>query len=60
LEAKLGDPTVVFNSFIISNTSHQQVAWWGPRKKQFEAHNVLFQADDRATHIGKMLVGMVD
>lgn len=61
LEAKLGDPTVKLSSFIISNTPHQQVAWWGTglSKEQFEAHNVLFQADDRATYIGKMLEKMV-
>lgn len=57
LEAKLGDPTVVLSSFIISNTPYGQIAWWDPRlsKGQFEERNVLFQVDDRATYIGKML-----
>ena len=61
LEAKLGDPTVALSSFIISNTPHQQVAWWGPglSKDEFEARNVLFQVEDRATYIGRMLEKMV-
>jgi hypothetical protein len=61
LEAKLGDPTVVLSSFIISNTPYGQIAWWDPRlsKEQFEEHNVLFQVEDRATYIGNMLEGML-
>ncbi len=60
LEAKLGDPTVVLSSFILSNTPYQQVAWWAPglSKEQFEACNVLFQVEDRGTYVERMLESM--
>jgi hypothetical protein len=61
LEAKLGDPTVALSSFIISNTPHHQVAWWGPglSKDEFEARNVLFQVEDRGVYVGTMLEKIV-
>ncbi len=51
------DPAVTLNSFIISNTRLPQVSWWGGgmTKEQFEARHVLFQQEDRATYIAKML-----
>ena len=57
LERQLGDPAVVLNSFIISGTPAQQVAWWngGMTKAELEARNVLFQREDRATYIEKLL-----
>ncbi len=61
LEMKLEDPSVTLSSFILSNTPHQQVAWWGSElsKEDFEKHNVLFQVDDRATYIGTMVQRMI-
>jgi len=57
LESRLGDPGVVLDSFIVSRTPFQQIAWWeeGLDKKQFEQHNVLFQWDDKTTYIEKLL-----
>ena len=57
LEAKLDDPGVILNSFIISNTPFQQVSWWTEElsKDQFNAAHVLFQKEDRATYIKRML-----
>ena len=51
------DPAVTLNSFIISNTRLTEVSWWdgGMTKEQFEQRHVLFQQEDRATYIGKML-----
>jgi hypothetical protein len=51
------DPTVTLNSFIISNTRLQEVSWWagGMTKQQFEERHVLFQNEDKATYIKKML-----
>lgn len=57
LERQLGDPAVVLNSFIVSSTRVPEVAWWddGMTKDEFEARNVLFQREDRATYIEKLL-----
>jgi hypothetical protein len=56
------DPTVTLNSFIISNTRLPEVSWWhgGMTKQQFEDRHVLFQQEDKATYIGKMLAIIVD
>ena len=57
LERQLGDPGVVLNSFIVSSTRVPDVAWWdeGMTKDEFEARNVLFQREDRATYIERLL-----
>ncbi|MGB8215491.1 MAG: DEAD/DEAH box helicase family protein [Anaerolineales bacterium] len=57
LEAQLNDPAVRLTSFIISNTPYAQVSWWerGISREEFEAHNVLFQVEDRAFYIQKIL-----
>ncbi|HUT54431.1 MAG TPA: DEAD/DEAH box helicase family protein [bacterium] len=51
------DPLVTLNSFIISNTRLPDVSWWngGMTKEQFEERNVLFQMEDKATYINKLL-----
>jgi three-Cys-motif partner protein len=56
--AALGDNgAVVLNSFIVSSTRVPEVGWWddGMTKEEFEARNVIFQWDDRATQIEKHL-----
>jgi hypothetical protein len=57
LEQQLNDKAVVLNSFIISSTPLSQVKWWngGMSKEDFEARNVLFQREDQATYIKKLL-----
>lgn len=55
IERRLGDPDVVLNSFIISNTAYSEVAFWGFTKDEFEARHVLFQQEDRYTYVGTML-----
>ena len=58
IETRLGDPDVVLNSFIISNTRLSEVKWWAPggmTKAEFEDHNVLFQVEDESTYIKKMM-----
>ncbi|HMP80074.1 MAG TPA: hypothetical protein PKD54_11525 [Pirellulaceae bacterium] len=61
LEARLGDPNVVLNSFIISNTPYQQVRWWTKElsKDEFTKAHVLFQQEDCATYINHMLTTTV-
>ena len=57
LESRLGDPNVVLNSFIISNTPFQQVRWWTEdlSKEEFTKSHVLFQKEDQATYIKRLL-----
>lgn len=60
LEARLGDPEITLNSFIISNTPFAQVSWWADEmdKDEFTRANVLFQKDDQSTYIGQMLTSV--
>jgi hypothetical protein len=60
LERQLGDPAVVLNSFIVSNTLSNQISWWngGMTKDELAARNVLFQGEDRDTYIEKLLSKM--
>ena len=52
-------PEMVLNSFIISNTPLHEVSWRGSLGSlDFERHNVLFQYEDKATYIEKMLKAM--
>jgi hypothetical protein len=57
LEAGLADPTVKLNSFIVSKTRSPEIKWWGGgmSKEDLEAHNVLFQTEDRGTYIRRLL-----
>jgi len=56
-ELRTQDPMVTMNSFIISNTHSGEISWWngGMTKSQFEERHILFQQEDKATYIGKML-----
>jgi hypothetical protein len=55
IEDRLGDPRMVLNSFIVSNTPFDEVAFWGYTKDELEEHHVLFQSEDRTTYIRAML-----
>ena len=56
LEQRLGDPSVILNSFIVSATPFKSVGWWaGDEKAEFERRNVLFQIEDKGHYIGAML-----
>ena len=57
IEAKLGDPEVILNSFIISNTPFRDVGWWsdGISKEELIESHVLFQKDDCATYVRTLL-----
>lgn len=66
LEQRLGDPEIVLNSFIVANTPHQKVAHWRDEtgelmdRARFEQRHVLFQNDDKALYIGKLLSRVID
>ncbi len=61
LEARLGDPNVILNSFIIATTPFKEVGWWtdGLSKDEFSDAHVLFQKDDRTTYIKTLLETVV-
>ena len=49
IEEQLGSKDIVLNSFIISNTSHSDIKWWGDgdeSEKEFANNHVLFQDDE--------------
>lgn len=54
IEKRLDQPDVVLNSFVISVTPYSDVSQW-MKQEEFEAHNVLFQKDDKVKYVGKML-----
>lgn len=60
IEARLADPDVILNSFIISNTPYRDVGWWdgGMSKADLEKCHVLFQKEDKATYIKALLTSI--
>jgi hypothetical protein len=57
IEQRLGDPNVILNSFIISNTPFKEVRWWTEdlSKDEFTKAHVLFQKEERETYIERLL-----
>lgn len=61
IEARLGDPAVTLNSFIISNTpSHVMRMLWSVEKSDMEARNILFQDEDKAEYIERMMRHLIN
>ncbi len=56
LEQRLGDPTVILNSFVISVTPFKEVGWWegGMTEWDFENCHVFFRDEDSRSHLEKM------
>ncbi len=61
IETRLADPSVILNSFIISNTPHRDVGWWdsGISKTELQECHVLFQKEDRDKYIECLLRGIL-
>jgi hypothetical protein len=57
IQAKLGDPNVELNSFIISVTPFNQLSHWKGQEgiPDFNTNHVFFQPDQRETYIGQLL-----
>ncbi|MEW6564776.1 MAG: DEAD/DEAH box helicase, partial [Spirochaetota bacterium] len=52
IEQRLGNPQVILNSFIISNTpSHEIERLWGIDKADILAKHIVFQEEDKKTYI---------
>jgi len=57
IEARLGDPCIVLNSFVLSWTRHARLQW-GMRRDELERQHVLFMSEDRENYIRKLLEGI--
>ena len=56
IEARLGDPNVVLDSFIVSNTpSHVMRKQWRMEKPEMVKRHILFQDEDHHSYIGALL-----
>ena len=56
IEARLGDPSVILNSFIISNTpSHVMKLQWAVDKADMTTRHILFQDEDKNTYVQSLL-----
>ncbi|MCL1051878.1 DEAD/DEAH box helicase family protein [Shewanella abyssi] len=62
IQTRLGDPDIVLDSFIVSNTYQREINWWtdgsGP-EQSFENNHVLFQKEDKANYIKKIFVSLL-
>ena len=58
IERRLGDPNVILESFIVSNTaSHVMRKQWGIEKSEMVKRHILFPDEDKDSYIGAMLRG---
>ncbi len=56
IEQRLGDPNVVLESFIVSNTpSHVMRRQWGIEKAEMARRHIVFQEEDKDSYIGALL-----
>lgn len=56
IEKRLGDPKIVLDSFIVSNTqSHVMCRQWGIEKDEMAKRHIVFQDEDSDTYISAML-----
>lgn len=60
IEARLADPNVILNSYIVSPTPFQSLPAWGERisKSDLERCHVLFQQEDKANYIERLLTSI--
>jgi hypothetical protein len=59
IEQRLGDPKVVLDSFIISNTPYATMyrQWGKMDKSEMQRRHVLFQEEDQDSYVRSMLEG---
>jgi len=56
IEARLSNPDVVLESFLVSNTpSHELSSLWDIRKEEMLQRHSLFQEEDKDTYISALL-----
>lgn len=58
IEKRLGNPEIVLESFIVSNTpSHVMRKQWGIEKGEMIRRHIVFQGEDKKTYISALLRG---
>src|SRR4029079_16221760 len=56
IQTRLADPSVILNSFIISNTSvHVMELQWGIDKAKMTERHILFQEEEKDTYVDTLL-----
>lgn len=56
IEKRLADPSIVLDSFIVSNTpSHVMRKQWGIEKTEMAERHIVFQDEDKETYVGTIL-----
>jgi len=56
IELRLGNPKVVLDSFIVSNTpSHEMKKQWGLDKLAMQQRHIVFQEEDKDSYVRAML-----
>lgn len=61
IEARLADPNVILNSFIVSPTPYPNIPMWGEGMSiaDLQKCHVLFQRDDKETYVKTLLTKVV-
>lgn len=57
IEQRLGDPNVILDSFIVSNTYQREINWWSKGavpEQDFTNNHVLFQKEDKDAYIKRI------
>lgn len=57
IEQRLGDPNVILDSFIVSNTFQREIKWWSKGDapdQDFTNNHVLFQKEDKDAYIKRI------
>jgi hypothetical protein len=58
IEARLGDPKVTLDSFIVSNTSSTEMRMmWRIEKGEMLKRHVVFQVEDKSAYICHLIGG---
>ena len=63
IEKRLGDPNIILNSFIVSNTSRNEISWWcggEEETREFSSHHILFQKDEKDKYISLLIRTILD
>lgn len=46
VQPSLNDPSIVLDSYIVSNTDYKDVSFWGGTRPEFTDSHVVFQSDE--------------
>lgn len=59
IQNRLGDPEIILESFIVSNTYQREIDWWSDGsgvEQRFDNNHVLFQKEDKHGYVGKIFL----